>query len=383
MPLKTLGFYKGERTSKKERRASSKQPKAFDCEQCGLYKDEGLSNPKIKPFGDFRKEAMIWAEGPGKKEDRRGRPLCGDVGQYLEKYFPRHDLDMDMDCVLVNAVDCRPTDSAGANRKPTSMEIKCCYARKQKILEDYKPKVIFLLGDSAIESFYTNDPYRKAGTRTHKGSLIGLAACRGKVIPDRQLQAWVCHSYHPSYLVRGNYDKEKVFELDFAVFASMVGKPRPNFNLHENNVKILYEFEEVIALIDDIHTDADICTIDYETSSYRYHEKIHTIHLIGLAWSSNQAYVFPYDFKQSDGKPWWNKYQLKKIAGRWRIFLKKDFPKAAQNIKHEDRASRAIFGTSVNGWVHDTMIGCHVLDESKFVTGLKTQVYMNWGYHYG
>ena len=215
---------------------------------------------------------------------------------------------------------------------------------------------------------------------TKKG-LLELASFRGRVIPDRSLNAWVCHSYHPSYILRGNTDLEHIFELDFSVFASMVGKPRPSFSLHDENIRILYTFDEVMEFLDDIWVDP--FSFDYETSSYRYHEGIHTVHLISVAMSKHGAVSFPYDFKKSDGTMWWTPGQIRTIGKLWKEKLKSNCPKSAQNMKHEEKCSRAIFGVGVENWDWDTMLAAHILNESPGTKGLKTQVYMEYGFHYG
>jgi uracil-DNA glycosylase family 4 len=325
-------------------------------------------------------EALIQGEGPGKEEDRFGEPWRGQVGQWFRPFFPKHGLDMKRDCIVINTLDCRPMDRNGNNRPPSSHEIKCCYKRKVSVFEEYQPKVIFLVGDAAIDSFYGCHPYRREGTRTDLGPL-GLAAFRGKVIPDRELNCWVCHTYHPSFLVRGKQDQEHIFALDFAVFASMVGKPRPNFKLYQDSVEILTEYDDVMNLLDDFWTDPFV--IDYESSSYRYYEGNHKVHLITVAKSSRKAFVFPYDFHKPDGDHWWRPKQFRTIGKYWKRIIKGPAPKIAHHIKHEEKASRAVFGCGVNNWDHCTMIGAHILDESKKTKGLKIQTYMNWGYHYG
>jgi DNA polymerase I-like protein with 3'-5' exonuclease and polymerase domains len=134
-------------------------------------------------------------------------------------------------------------------------------------------------------------------------------------------------------------------------------------------------------LLDDIWTDPFF--FDYETSSYRYYEGIHNIHMISVALQSNKAYVFPFDFTKSNGKPWWNAKQRKDIAECWKDIMVSNVPKSAHNIKHEHLATKACFGVDVKGWDWCSMTAAHVLDEARGTKGLKVQVYFKWGSVYG
>ena len=367
------------------RKRSNTSKKGFDCMVCGLYEKGFLKHPKMEPYGKFKKKLLIMGEAPGETEDIKGEPFKGPVGQMFRPKFRKHKIDFERDCVVINAIDCRPTKKGKdglVNREPTNLEIKCCHPRKLEVFKKYDPRVILLLGNSAIESFYGNNPYRRAGIASTKGGMLGVSALRGRVIPDKELNAWVCHSYHPSYIVRGNEDQEHIFDLDFDVFASMVGKPRPNFT-DIDDVVVLTKFEYVMDLLDDIWTEDDLFAFDYETSSFRYHEGIHQCYMISLSRTNGKAFVFPYEMNKPDGTPWWNPYQLKRIAGRWRRLLKCAVPKVAYNIKHEEKASKALFGASVNNWVFDPMLSAHVLNSSMGTKGLKVQTYFKWGFHYG
>ena len=62
-----------------------------------------------------------------------------------------------------------------------------------KIIEKYKPKVIILLGGSSLLSMI--------GYRWKK-DLGGITKWRGWTIPDRDFKAWICPTFHPSYVDR-------------------------------------------------------------------------------------------------------------------------------------------------------------------------------------
>ena len=90
------------------------------------------------------------------------------------------EIDIDVDCVKTNSLDCRTLD----NRDPSDTEVKCCYPRKEALLRKYKPKVILLLGNVAVKSFYGCDPVRRSTITPSGGKILSMAALRGKVFPD-------------------------------------------------------------------------------------------------------------------------------------------------------------------------------------------------------
>ena len=323
------------------------------CFICGLL--EGCKSPKIEVCGTGEIKGLILCEAPGKEEDKQGKNLVGQVGKRFRKYFKPYDLDLEQ-FLYGNAVNCRPP----YNRKPTNKELTCCYHQIEKILKEKKPKVLFLLGDSAVNSYYMNRPDLKffAG--------LPLSSCRGKVIPDIEYGCWVCHSYHPSYIERGNDHLEHIFELDFDTFIKTLDRKRPAIDLHENDVTILNEIE-AFTYLDNIYNCGGITfAFDYETSSYRYYEGIHEIYLLSITTGYGNTVVFELTPKL---KPIW-----RKILSHGKI------EKIAQNLKHEDLASHWVLNTETEGWDFDTMIASHVLDESQRVTNLKNQIFIRFGY---
>src|SRR3954468_9557049 len=86
--------------------------KTYTCISCGLYKD--VLSPRMQPFGNFKREIMIVGEGPGKNEDRRGKPWQGRAGGVIKDALEDLGINLFEDCVSLNSVNCRPPD----NRAP-------------------------------------------------------------------------------------------------------------------------------------------------------------------------------------------------------------------------------------------------------------------------
>src|SRR5690606_23623431 len=119
---------------------------APQCGACGLFKT--CKSPKMPVSGKGRREILVVAEAPGKDEDDRGIQLVGESGQLLERAMRKAGVDMRKDCWLTNSLICRPPN----NRMPTKQEIDYCRPNLLKTIKELDPKVIILLGGSAVRS---------------------------------------------------------------------------------------------------------------------------------------------------------------------------------------------------------------------------------------
>lgn len=111
------------------------------CTKCPLYKEacngvpgEGPSNAKIFFIG----------QGPGRTEDKTGRPFVGRAGQYLTKQMEEIGLNR-ADCFITSITKHFPP----ANRPPTPEEINACTPFLVRQIQIIDPKLVVLLGKSA------------------------------------------------------------------------------------------------------------------------------------------------------------------------------------------------------------------------------------------
>ena len=175
----------------------------------------------MRAYGEFKKEILNIGEAPGEVEDKRGMPWQGKSGRLLKKVYRRLGIDLFEDCLNVNAVLCRPMDKTGNNRPPTNLEIDCCRKSILQIIDDCQPKVIVLFGGSAL--------YSALGKRW-KRDLGGISKWRGFTIPDRDFKAWVCPTFHPSYVERSDGGEvETIWAQDLEQAIKKVNEPLPLF----------------------------------------------------------------------------------------------------------------------------------------------------------
>jgi len=112
---------------------------------------------------------MLIGEGPGKDEERQGRPFIGRSGQLLRKMLGK--LNITEDCYITNIVACRSCflelDEAGdpryttvrgaktpryRDKPPTPAQIEACLPRLYEEIYLVDPLVIVLLGGPAASA---------------------------------------------------------------------------------------------------------------------------------------------------------------------------------------------------------------------------------------
>lgn len=112
--------------------------------------------------GPMPAELAIIGEGPGNSEDVTGEAFAGTAGRTLDRMLldACHVDDSDMvqpSTFMTNSVLCHPSDTvAGDNRKPTAAEVHSCMMNVLSILEEVKPLVVILAGETA-QRFYMKE----------------------------------------------------------------------------------------------------------------------------------------------------------------------------------------------------------------------------------
>jgi len=110
-----------------------------------------LAESRIKAVpGEGPENARLFlvGEGPGSEEDRQGRPFVGRAGELLNESLEAAGLSR-AELFITNVVKCRPP----SNRPPLSDEAEACRPYLERQLALIRPKIICLLGNTAIECF--------------------------------------------------------------------------------------------------------------------------------------------------------------------------------------------------------------------------------------
>jgi len=256
--------------------------------------------------------------------------------------------------------NCRSTTTEGESRAPTNYEAECCRKSILKLVNEYKPKVIVLFGNTAVFSLI--------GHRWKK-DLGGIMKWRGWTIPDQDFNAWICPTFHPNYVYHAksnpyNYDgrtaEETIWVDDLKQAIECLKTPFPVYQ--EPVIKIIKD----LTLLNKIKAGSKIA-FDYETTGLKPHAFGHRIVCCSVAVSANKVYVFMMPQKRVNQQPFID------------IIENEGIRKIAANMKFEDNWTNVRLKTEVKGWLWDTMQAGHILDNRQGVTGLKFQTYVQFG----
>jgi DNA polymerase len=120
---------------------------------------------------------MIVGEAPGENEVKQKAPFVGKAGENLDYLIKLSGLDREKDFLITNAFPFR-TFKENKNRTPSAKELKIGAQLLKKEIEIVKPKMILLLGNSAIKAFSYIIPevknLKKCGFYIINGQKIGI-----------------------------------------------------------------------------------------------------------------------------------------------------------------------------------------------------------------
>ncbi len=135
--------------------------------------------------GNPKSKIMIVGEGPGSNEDQEGLPFVGRAGTLLDKMLASINLDR-KSVYITNVVNYRPPE----NRSPTDKEIERYLPYLMRHIEIINPKIIVLLGSTAMNAFIGNEEV--------------ISKVRGKWIDKKfgKCSASLIITFHPAFLMR-------------------------------------------------------------------------------------------------------------------------------------------------------------------------------------
>lgn len=119
------------------------------CPDCSLCSTRTRAVPGEGPENA---EIMFIGEGPGRDEDRTGRPFVGAAGQFLGRLLAANQLDRSS-VFITNVVKCRPPN----NRDPLPAEIEACAKYLDRQLDLIKPKVVVTLGRFSMSRWFPGE----------------------------------------------------------------------------------------------------------------------------------------------------------------------------------------------------------------------------------
>jgi len=161
-------------------------------ENCNL-KDN--SQNLVLGDGNINSPIMLIGETPGIEEDKSGTTFKGEVGELLNKMLLAIEIKR-KNIYCSYTINFRPPE----DRKPTSLEIKRYSVFLKKHISIINPKIVVLMGSSAMEAV------------TGINSKISSERGKWKEIILKNKTYPVMISFNPSYLIRFPENKKYSWE---------------------------------------------------------------------------------------------------------------------------------------------------------------------------
>jgi len=176
----------------KEKELAELKQQINSIEDCSLKNN---SKNIVLGDGNINSSIMLIGEAPGLKEDRTGLTFAGEVGALLKRMLIAINVKKE-DIYSTYAVNFRPPE----DRKPTSIEIKRYSQFLQKHISIIGPKIIILMGSTAMESL------------TGLNNKISIERGKWKEVIIKNTNYNVIITFNPSYLLRVPENKKYSWE---------------------------------------------------------------------------------------------------------------------------------------------------------------------------
>lgn len=137
----------------------------------------------VPGWGPMPSKILLVGENPGAQELKEGRPFIGRSGQLLSHLCE----DVGLDRVAIRVTNrCGCVVMEREDRRPLPEEIAACAPRLQREIELTAPRVILLMGNTALGAYFP-------------GYRIGECYNQYRVTPEG---TFVVPSYHPAAALR-------------------------------------------------------------------------------------------------------------------------------------------------------------------------------------
>ena len=161
-------------------------------ENCNLKEN---SHNLVLGDGNINSSIMLIGEAPGIEEDKSGTTFKGEVGALLNKMLLAIEIKR-QNIYCSYAINFRPPE----DRKPTTQEIKRYSVFLREHISIINPKIIILMGSSAMEAVTGINSKISSERGKWKETIL-----KNKTYP-------VMISFNPSYLIRFPENKKYSWE---------------------------------------------------------------------------------------------------------------------------------------------------------------------------
>ena len=190
--LKNINAITKEESIDKEKELTKLANEISSIEDCSLKNN---SQQLVLGDGDINSSIMLIGEAPGIEEDKFGKTFMGEVGDLLKKMLNAINIKKE-NIYSTYAINFRPPE----DRKPTAAEIKRYSLYLQKHISIINPKIIILMGSTAMKAL------------TGLNNKISIERGKWKEIIIKNTSYNVIITFSPSYLLRIPENKKYSWE---------------------------------------------------------------------------------------------------------------------------------------------------------------------------
>jgi len=175
----------------------------YNIKNCNLKKN---ATNIVFSDGNPKAKIMLIGEAPGSNEDQEGLPFVGRAGALLDKMLDSINLDR-KNIYITNVINYRPPE----NRSPTEEEIKRYLPYLKKHIEIIDPKIVVLLGSSAMNALVDKEKVISEVRGKWMEKIIGK--CKTSIIV----------TFHPAFLMRQPTQKKMAW-IDLKMIRDKIAK---------------------------------------------------------------------------------------------------------------------------------------------------------------
>ncbi len=164
--------------------------------------------PKVEGYGNPRAKIVVVGEAPGSKEVSMGRPFVGPAGGVLKNAMRHVGIDPDHDVYFTNVCKYQPPgNDLSAWWKPGAPHDLILEGLEElrDELGRVNPNVIIPCGNYPLHALYSAAP---SDIGEYRGSILTAR----RLAPGKKLVP----TYHPSYILRGNFSQTHILQFDLA-----------------------------------------------------------------------------------------------------------------------------------------------------------------------
>lgn len=303
-----------------------------------------------KKYGIF-----LIAEAPGKQEDDMDIPMAGAAGGILTSFLERTNFPID-ETFITNMLRCRPPK----NRRPNRGEMDHCRQYLVDEIKYHRPKVIMLLGNTALKLFNITEG--------------GVSRNRGKVFKSK-LPNWdespefsIIPSFHPSYFnYKDNPQLRKRVEDDFRLAAALFRGETPVQKKYQASYKVCLTVDDVKEAVEVLRANKKFA---FDTESPNLKFMTSPMMLLQLSGGEGKTFLIPFYRHDPDGIEWKLRAQFSnEERAEIREYLKRLFEdvqveRIALNYKYDAHViQRWLDIDALAGPYHDPAIMHHLIFE--------------------